>query len=714
MMDETLQERPIAPTPSLTGREKQILGLLVEELSNGEIAAELTVALSTVKWYLRQIYGKLGAGSREEAVARARALELVPDIRRSRMPANNLRAQATALVGREEEVTALDELIRGAKARLVTILGPGGIGKTRLAQAVAEHELAQRERVKRGAWLPRFADGVWFMPLAPVKSPAHLIPVIADTLAFPLKEEERRAPEEQLGDYLRGKQMLLVLDNFEQLLEGGEVLSRLLEAAPELQILVTSRERLRLHGEHLFFLEGLAIPVVDMGSSAVLESPAVQLFLQTAHRLQPKLALAEADVMHLGRICRLVAGMPLALELAASWVIVLPLNEIADEIERNLEFLQTNLRDVPERHQSMLAALTTSWKRLGASEKELFPKLCIFQGGFRRDAAREVAGATLPLLVTLANASWLRYEREQNRYQIHELLRQFGEGRLRDEVDREREVLDRHMAYFCAFLAQQEGDWHGPRQQEVFREVRDEADNVRAAWTWAVERGQVDWLARALDSFCRYYEWHGDLDEAKGALRAACASLEPLVNNAPIDVAAGRLLIRLRAWQSRLGHRSGDTFEVRRALLNEAEAVLDALIKDGEDVRREEAILARQVGETEASVDPKRSRRHFERSIALYRELDDFASAAVVQGWLGRTEWFLGRYEEAAAFLQQSLTTHRAVGNRRRVAGTLKILGLVYKHKGYLVEAERMHRESYAQFKELGDQTEEWDLVLQL
>lgn len=695
-----------SPVEPLTQREEEVLALLAQGKTNREIAAALTIALSTVKWYLRQIYNKLGVGSRDEAVERARALGLLPGITHDDLPPNNLPAQATTLVGREEELAALDELIRG-NVRLLTILGPGGIGKTRLALAVAERQLTQREWGEGGEWRPRFADGVWFVPLAAVTSPAQLVPVLADVLEFPLQAEDRRTPAEQMSDYLRGEEMLLVLDNFEQLLAGGEVLSELLEVAPELRLLVTSRERLRLQEEHLFHLEGLVFPDADMAGAAVLDSPAAQLFLQAARRLECDLVPTEDEVVHLGRVCRLVAGMPLALELAASWVNVLPLNEIANEIERNLDFLQTNLRDAPERHQSMLAALTTSWKRLSASEQDLFLKLCIFQGGFRRDAVREVAGATLPLLVTLVNASWLRYEREQDRYQMHELLRQFGASRLQEEPEVEQAVRDRHAAYFCTLLQKRERDWHGEQQKEALREVHQEADNVRAAWAQAAERAEVSWLAAALNSFCTYLEWQGHLDEAKEALQAASTVLRRPGSNDPVDAAAGRLLIRLYVWESRLGRRSGDSLEVRRAALDRAKAVLRAFTKEGTDVRREEAFLTWQLG---ATVDPQRSLSYFERCRALYLELDDLDRAAMAQLRLGEAKWFLGRNEEAAALLQESLRHHRAVGNRRSVVQTLKILGLVYKHQGLLVEAERVHRESYAQIKELGDRVEVYDL----
>jgi predicted ATPase/DNA-binding SARP family transcriptional activator len=376
-------------------------------------------------------------------------------------PPHSLPAQATPFIGREAELAALGAFIADPQVRLMTIVGVGGMGKTRLALACAERHLTADSS---------FPHGVFFVNLAPLSEVEHLIPALAGTLNFPLQGGDGHSPHEQLLDYLRQKKMLLLFDNFEHLLDGVDLLTDILQAAPEVQILVTSRERLHLRMEQVYPIEGLEFPDWETASPLGEEEDAgeytaVQLFLQSAHRNQPDFALRnDNDLAYLARICHTVAGMPLALELAASWVDMLPLAEIATELQQGLDLLETDMQDMPERHRSVRAAIDYSWQKLAEPERDIFAKLSVFRGGFTREAAQAVAGANLRPLARLVTKSLLQVESGNGRYQIHELLRQYGAEKLQ-ESGQKTVVRQKHSHFYCRALQQWEAELKSVRQQ---------------------------------------------------------------------------------------------------------------------------------------------------------------------------------------------------------------------------------------------------------
>lgn len=341
---------------------------------------------------------------------------------------NKLPAQLTSFIGREAELCAVAELLANPACRLLTLVGAGGIGKTRLAIEVA-FRVAQH-----------FADGVCFIPLQAVPSPDLLTPAIVDALAIP-----RSGQADLLSHvltYLHDKHLLLVLDNVEHLLDAIGVLTAILQAAPAVTLLVTSREVLHLQEEWLYRIDGLAVPA-DAHADAWANCDAVRLFVERARQVRHDLAL-ETEAAAVVRICRLVEGMPLALEVAAAWLSTLSCAEVADEIQRSLDFLSTTLRDVPERHRSMRAVFDHSWQRLSPEERAVFMRLSVFRGGFNRAAAEVVAGATLPLLTALVGKSLLRWEFDRRRYQIHGLLRQYAAEQLAQSPPQVIQAHDAH------------------------------------------------------------------------------------------------------------------------------------------------------------------------------------------------------------------------------------------------------------------------------
>jgi len=302
----------------------------------------------------------------------------------------------TPFIGRHQEMAELRRLWANPDCRLLTLLGPGGVGKTRLAVEFAHHESSS---------LP---EGVFFVPLQTVSESELLVTAVAEALNIVLSgQADSRI---QLLNHLADKRLLLILDNFEQLAAEADLLSQILGHAPAVQLLVTSRAALHLQEEWLFTLSGLPFPAADPMPSAwpeVAEFDAAQLFVERVSRVRPSF-VAAAEQAHLLHICRLVEGIPLALELAAAWGRSLDCAAIAAEIERNLAFLTSPLRNLADRHRSMRAVFEHSWTLLTPDEQAIFQQLAVFRGGFRREAAELVAEATLLQLTALVDKSLLR------------------------------------------------------------------------------------------------------------------------------------------------------------------------------------------------------------------------------------------------------------------------------------------------------------------
>ncbi|MGE5601786.1 MAG: AfsR/SARP family transcriptional regulator [Nitrososphaerales archaeon] len=412
---------------------------------------------------------------------------------------HNLPLTSGSLIGRKDELERINALLGpGDPCRLLTLTGPGGTGKTRLAvEAAARLSLDTT---------PGLRDGIWFISLAKVSEKNSMLVEIARGLGFYFRPDSQQ-PVRDLLEFLRQKQVLLVLDDFDNLAneEAIGLLLDILAAAPHVKILVTSRTRLACRDEYVIVVGGLQTPETDRPTAAE-DYEAVQMFLRCATRVRSDFALTPKNTAAVVRVCRLVHGMPLAIELAAAWAEVLSPAEIADEITRSLDFLEARWQDLPDRQRSLRAVFESSWSSLGDAEREILMALTVFKGGFTRQQAGLVAGASLRSLLALAHRSWLGYD-ATGRYSMHELLRQYAAENLAAAAGAQEQAMRRFCAYYNSFLEEQATALRGPGQREASAGIEREFENIQTAWTWQVTHGAIESAVdRMLPSLYLYAE----------------------------------------------------------------------------------------------------------------------------------------------------------------------------------------------------------------
>ncbi|MFN8494393.1 MAG: tetratricopeptide repeat protein [Caldilineaceae bacterium] len=564
-------------------------------------------------------------------------------------------------IGRDVELGEVSRLLAQPACRLLTLVGPGGVGKTRLALAVA----AKQQGL--------FAHGIVFVALAALTAPEFIVPTIVNALGFALAGPVE--PQKQLLNYLRDKQMLLVLDNLEHLLAGVGLLTDLLAHCASLKLLVTSRERLNLQPEWVFDLQGLPMPPIGATLAAasscqaqveeeIERYSAVALFVKNARRMQAGFALAEENQAAVAQICRLVDGMPLGIELAAAWVHVLSCVEIAAEIQRNLDFLAVARRDVPARQRSLRATFAYSWELLSPPEKRVLRQISVFRGGFTREAAKQVAGATLPLLAALVDKSLLR-QTEPGRYDLHELVRQY----LREQLEQTGEseaTQQRHWAY-CLGLAEARPE--GARsptpmtdQAVWLNQLEREHDNLRAALTWSLAQQESEATLRLCCALQPFWEVRGHITEGRRWLAQALAQSE----QAPVALRAKTL--------QAAGHLAFEQHDIRAAekWLEAGLALRSALVDQAEV-----AVILYTLGRVAWRQDmPSRAHILYDEALALYRAQGNRSGIARVLNGLGLLAMNQNDLENAVTFLEESVALDQALGNQNELARSLFDLGL--------------------------------------
>ena len=575
---------------------------------------------------LTELYGKIQVGS----LAPAQALQQ-PEQHAAAIPRHTLPQQATPFIGRSSELLELETRFTDPSCRLLTIVGPGGIGKTRLSLQFANiHGTA-------------FPDGVYFVSLAPLNTPASIGSAIAEAIHFTFYPQGD--PRRQLLDYLRSKTLLLVLDNVEHLLSGIDIVADILRVAPNVRIVATSRERLNLDGENLFRIQSLECPDWETPEDA-LEYSSMQLFMQSARRVNADFAVTQDNLKDLVRICRLVDGMPLGILLAAAWVEVLSLREIVKEIETNLNFLEVDQRDLPQRQRSMRLAFDYSWNLLSDSERGAFKNLSVFRGGFTREAASSVANASLKVLMTLVNKSLLRRESHTGRYDVHELLRQFAQEHLYASVENRNSILDAHCRYYADLMSQQWEAMKTERLPVALDEIENEIDNIRAAWHWMIERHNIPAIQKTMFSLWKFFSLRSQYQEAVALFSEAVNA----VKTAPTDEETLTVLAHLLAFQGRFLIAAGDPQNGKDAI-DHCVAVLPLSAKPQDRLVPLESLSQAAL----ASGQNVKAWQAATEALQAARAIPDQWEVAWLLYWLGMVTLARENYEEVQEIARASL-----------------------------------------------------------
>lgn len=634
-------------------------------------------ALSQYETCCRVLAEELGAEPTAVTINLAQRVKRLQKVR------HNLPPQATPFVGRAAELDQIGKRLAEPEARLITLVGPGGIGKTRLALRAGE------------AFLPGFLDGVAYLPLTAVADADLLATTLVDSLqaaGFITAPAGPYDPADHLLEQLHDRELLLILDSFEHLLAGIPLLLRLLERAEAVRLLVTSRERLNVRWEHPVHVGGLPYPADDEEGNWDRFAAAVQLFVEAAQRVQPDFAVSEADRPAILQICRQLDGMPLGLELAAAWVRLQSCAAIAAEIGRNLDFLTATYHDVPERQRSIRAIFDVAWAGLASPQQAVLSRLSVFRGSFDLTAAEHVAGGTAVTLASLLDKSLLNRLQttgEPARYDLHELLHQYLGQKLAQEPETEVESRRCHARYFAAYVQQQETNLAGGDIAAGQTAVSAEIDNVRAAWQWLVRQQQIEPVAACLHGLYLFYNLRGWAREGVAQLGMAMEQLEDAG-----ELTYGRLLSRQARFQAQLGEFEGAQKQFRQSL-----AILRRL-----NVPAETAFALCYLGEVEGKMGfYETARKALEESLDLYQSLEHQEGITRTLNRLGSVLHNQGAYETARRYYEESQLVSIAIGDRRAEANALHSLGFIAYEMGAYDQARRHYRESLAIKRELDD-----------
>ena len=645
-------------------------------------------------------------------------------------PLHNLPVRLGSLLGRESELAALSGWLRDPETRLATISGIGGVGKTRLALAVAASFMSHPAALQPADQAPQpslFPDGVWFVQLAGL--PAEFAPdrpgqeagelfvaAIATTLGVALNGPE--SPARQLERYLRNRRLLLVLNNYEHLLSTRPILLSLLHNAPGVRALVTSRERLAIGGERLLQLEGLPLPPSEAAQSqdALLAYSSARLFVTRALEHGTHLTLDEAERRSLIRICHLAEGLPLVIELAAAWAGHYTCAEIAAEITANLDFLNAESAaarvDLPARQRSPRAAFDYAWRLLSPAEQRALAQLALLQGPFSREAALTVSEARLVDLISLLNKSLLR-QTSPGWYAMHSLVCQFAAEQLRAMPGLLEASRQRYVAYFLGFVADREHVWHTLTPQQARDDIRPVRENVRAAWQWAIQHQAWAVVEKALISLIGYYRSEGLLSEAIEVLRHLTEQLHPPATHGSFEA---RLLSRALFYQAALVMRrdmkADAGLELARASVEWAQHAADPLSQSLAAYAHGSALLLAATLSMLPPNEVEGVRQTLEQSISFGRQVPATAGleklrAAVMEVQtliaLGNYHMFRGERTEAWRCYDEALRLCRAWGNVLGEGQIYIAFGLLRENEGSLEQALRYHEEALRVFRKVNE-----------
>ena len=660
---------------------------------------------------VRLLDEELGAKPAPETAAlceriRGGALAPRPKPEPAAPPRHNLPQYATSFVGREQELAQLAAHVAGPACRLLTLVGPGGCGKTRLAIQGALPAVDQ------------FADGVWFAPLVGLSTVDTLAAAIAQAVGLRFAGSE--PPEEQLRQFLQGKHSLLLLDNFEHLLAGVDLLNGLLAAAPNVKIVVTSRARLNVSGEWLFPVAGLEAPPDDLtpdeqrqaSRRPLADYSAVALFVERSRRVDPTFSLETADTALMARLCRLLDGMPLAIELAAPWLRSLTLADIVAEVERGIGLLSTSMRDVPARHHSMVAVFDHTWRLLTAQEQHILCCLSVFRGGFTRQASKAVSGAGLDELSALVDKTWVQMT-PSGRYGMHELARQYAAEKLDTEGyevygEDAGVVLTRHARYFGAWLAELERQTKQSGGLSISLEVGADYDNVRAGWQHIVSNAEFATMVQYVFGLISCWNARGLFHDAQREIEHVLSHVQNLFPHSDeppnhdrlaAESIGACLLSHLANYLAVLGR----TDHALRCI----DSALDRLPSQCESLNLPAIQATVQFNATYVLLiasEYRRAKQTGLTALALHLSLGNRYSAAATFHYLGYVSHNLGDYAEAEHYIDQGLALAEQLthpGNT--LVSLLARKSYIVSDLGNYTESEELARRSLAFARQIAD-----------
>jgi predicted ATPase/transcriptional regulator with XRE-family HTH domain len=638
-------------------------------------------------------------------------------------PLTNLPVPLTSFHGREHELRAITQRIQDPACRLLTLTGPGGVGKTRLAIEVA-HQVHEK-----------FNHGACFVSLVGTSTPELIIPAIAGALGFSFSGAiEMKA---QFFSYLKGKHILLVLDNLEHLLNGIELLVELLEFAPHVKLLTTSREPLSLSAEWIFEVQGLPVlsrlELHDLASNS-----AAALFIRRAKQVKMNFNLGSHELPAITHICQLVEGLPLGLELAAAWIRTMSLKEIAREIERSMDFLTTTARDAPQRHNSIRAVFDHSWKLLSDEEQRVMGQLSVFRSGFTVEAAQQVTKSSMHLLAGLVKRSLLTYESDPGRYELHELLRQYAEEKLGSDPLANAQAKQAHANYYAAIMQRCWTDLRNTNQKVALEEIEQNIENIRMAWRYRLAERNSSELLKFLDSFWMVYDIRGWYQVGITLFEESINQMQMTTEDSAARLLHGKALGFLGFYAGVIGNPKRGLALCDEALviirsLDEPEALGYALFGAGlncvfldrldrlHEIAQELNRISQKIGDkwmegfslnfmTAILISQQRleeARNRIDRALQIFgQEIGDYMGltwAALVRGRLALTQ---GDYPEAKSFFERSLKAGQALNNRRTLQQSYDNLGDVAFHLGEVEQAEVYFRHSLEVSEETGQARE--------
>lgn len=681
----------------LTGRESHILRLMAQELSDAVIAERLSLTIGTVRWYVKQIYSKLGVHNREEAMERAAADLSPPPPLPTR---HNLPLQLSSFIGREKELAEIQALLQNS--RLLTLVGTGGTGKTRLSIQAAHHLLDD------------YLDGIWLVEFAPIFDPL-LVPRTT-AVAIGLRDEPQHLVVDWLCEYLREKEMLLVLDNCEHLVDAcAQLAERILQAAPNVCILASSREALSIGGEVTYHVPSLGLP--DRDQLPTLETlsqyEAVKLFIDRAVSAKSSFRVTNENAPALAQICHCLDGIPLAIELAAAKIRVLSLPQIASRLDDRFRLLTGGSRTALPRHQTLRAAIDWSYNLLPAAEQSLFRRLSIFVGGWTLVAAESVCGDVigadvvrddniLNLMEQLINKSLVLVEEPNGeaRYHLLETVRQYAAEKFLASHEVEA-IRNRHLSFFLIFAEEADSNLHGRDQNVWLDRLEAEHGNLSSVLAWSMMNGALSQpepiveaglrLAAALTWFwqVRGYSSVG----SKWLETALVASESPNIMQGEVSRRTRGTILRGLGWLSGMqGDFRTDYLEERMGSFHEDEDK-----KEIDEIRLNVAVAAEMGGDFE------RARRLLEEGLTLRRAAGDKADVAEALLNLGRVMMLQGDHQQAKVLFDEALLLAKETEDQWMIVYALNHLGFAALLSGDGQEAMALFQSCLAHFPQYND-----------